>query len=109
MLRVQHITQHRQCVGAVDRSHTAVRQKLAQAARCLLRLLRCQIRGGDAHHGIGIVGLDLEDLFSKLARLGMIAAKRGDCGESGERSDVRFVFQGFVETAVRLFNSPQRQ
>src|SRR5256885_10247542 len=36
-LRVEHITQHRQCVGAVDRSHTAVRQKLAQAARRLLR------------------------------------------------------------------------
>jgi len=39
----------------------------------------------------------------------MIAAKRGDCGESGERREVRFVLQGFLEAAARLLNSPQRQ
>ena len=96
-------------MSAIDRGQTTVRQKLPQPSRRLPRLLRRQIRGGHAHHRIGIVGLDLEHPFSELARFGVIAPKRGDCRESGERSHVRFALQGLLETAARFFNPPQRQ
>ena len=90
-LRIEHIGQHSAGARLVEHRGARVRQRPAQASIRRFVLPVGQVRGGQAHHGVGIARLRLERGRRPASSLVVVAQVGGDGGEARRRGELLWI------------------